>query len=570
MALTVRKTRLRKVSALHIGRFWAKETVLVCPRCKRSYGSEDLRRIVPDGANFGYDVLVYVGTAVFMRHRTRAEIVEELAARNIAISSSQIGCLGQKFIAFLAIAHREAASSIKQAMRLKGGYILHLDATCDGQEPLLMSALDSLSEIVLGNVKLPSEKAENIIPFLERIKEAFGKPIALVHDMGAGILLAVAEVFPGILDFVCHFHFLRDIGEDLLDREYHFIRKFLRGNRITGKLRHHARQLKKAIENNPGAVGWINGGGESQTPCAAAPESIRHIGAYSLVLWALDGKNQGDGYGFPFDRPHLDFVQRLCDAQAKIQDLKPKQTPRSPVEKAIAQLGRDLSSVANDCALRQAIAVIRDKIDLFDRLREAMRVAPKGASQGLNCDGMDEDMQTIEKAVELFREQIRPKAADPLNKDLKKMLKQIDKYYDKLFADPIIVQTPSGEVAIQPQRTNNILERFFRDLKRTYRRRTGNHSMRKALQTMLAQTPLVKNLQNDEYLQILLAGKPNLEQRFAEIDAKVLRRELEQARKTIEKIPPRIKKLIRMPDFLKKLAGILAQEAKSAPNPTGF
>ncbi len=41
---------------------------------------------------------------------------------------------------------------------------------------------------------------------------------------------------------------------------------------------------------------------------------------------------------------------------------------------------------------------------------------------------------------------------------------------EKLFADPITVQTPSSPILIQPQRTNNILERFFRSLKRANRR----------------------------------------------------------------------------------------------------
>ena len=71
-------------------------------------------------------------------------------------------------------------------MRAQGGYILHLDGTGEGGGPMLMSSLDSLSEIVLGNVKVPSEKTEQIIPFLEEIKRRYGVPVAAVHDMGRG------------------------------------------------------------------------------------------------------------------------------------------------------------------------------------------------------------------------------------------------------------------------------------------------------------------------------------------------------------------------------------------------
>jgi hypothetical protein len=42
-----------------------------------------------------------------------------------------------------------------------------------------------------------------------------------------------------------------------------------------------------------------------------------------------------------------------------------------------------------------------------------------------------------------------------------KRTQQLDKYKDKLFADPITVPTPNGTRLIQPQRTNNLMERFF-------------------------------------------------------------------------------------------------------------
>ncbi len=101
------------------------------------------------------------------------------------------------------------------------------------------------------------------------------------------------------------------------------------------------------------------------------------------------------------------------------------------------------------------------------------------------------------------------------------MAKQIDKWNEKLFADPLEVDTPHGPVTIYPQRTNNILEQFFRGLRRGQRRKTGNNSMRRLLQTMLADTPLVKNLDNDDYMQRLLGGKANLEELFASLELTV-------------------------------------------------
>ena len=103
------------------------------------------------------------------------------------------------------------------------------------------------------------------------------------------------------------------------------------------------------------------------------------------------------------------------------------------------------------------------------------------------------------------------------------MIAQLDKYWEKLFADPITVQTATGPIQIQPQRTNNLLEQFFRDLKRGNRRKTGNKSCGRMLRTMLAETPLVKNLQNADYMKILLKDKTSLADIFAEIEIETLR-----------------------------------------------
>jgi len=82
----------------------------------------------------------------------------------------------------------------------------------------------------------------------------------------------------------------------------------------------------------------------------------------------------------------------------------------------------------------------------------------------LNDDGEEENIKTIEARVQQFRQWITEDPRLAKNKAYQKMIAQIDKYWQKLFADPISVNTPQGPVLIQPQRTSNILERFFRDL----------------------------------------------------------------------------------------------------------
>ncbi|MCJ7664689.1 MAG: hypothetical protein MUO24_10670, partial [Desulfobacterales bacterium] len=313
------------VSTLHVGRFRAVEVSLVCRKCGNHYRSEELSNLVPPSANFGYDVLVYAGQALLLRHRNEEEVVAELAERNVQISPREVSLLGRKFIVYLALAHKGCTDQIQEAMRLRGGYVCHLDATCEGREPMLMSSLDSLSEIVLGNVKLPSEEERQIVPFLQRLKETFGIPVALVHDMGTGILKAVAKVFPGVADFICHFHFLRDIGKDFLGGPYDLIRQRLRKHQISSKLRYRAKEFKRQINPNAPAIDALTAGIEDQPLPDSCLQGLPLLNAYSLIQWALEGKAEGEGYGFPFDRPHLAFANRLCRLQAYLDQLKDMQ-----------------------------------------------------------------------------------------------------------------------------------------------------------------------------------------------------------------------------------------------------
>ena len=147
----------------------------------------------------------------------------------------------------------------------------------------------------------------------------------------------------------------------------------------------------------------------------------------------------------------------------------------------------------------------------------------------------------------------------PHNTPARKMIEQIDKYWGKLFADPITVQTPSGPILIQPQRTNNIREQFFRSLKRGNRRRTGNASSSRMLRTILAETPLVQNLENLTYMKILLNGKASIEELFAEIEIETLRKAFRAALDAPGRIPSKLKPLIAMHDFPEKLVSMITK-----------
>jgi len=549
----VQKTHTKNVVTMDIGAFKAKETILYCPKDGLVFYSEELRSMVPESCTFGYDVMVHVGKSLFVRCRNNQEIMAELAEKNISISEREISYLGRKFIAYLALAHSQAGDRIWADMSARGGYILHLDGTCEGGSPHLFVGLDGISELVLDCIKLPSENKEQIIDFLEGIKKQFGMPLSVVHDLSAAIIGAVEEVFPGVLDLVCHFHFLRDIGKDLLGDDYNKLRSLLKKHKVRSSLRHKAGYLKKKICEDSQVIGELCSSVEKNELNCESIEELSKVAAYALLQWVLAKPQKSGGYGFPFDRPHLEFYGRLTDLHRMLCDL-------STCPKPFRQVRKFLDKMIGDEELAGVVSNIEKKAYVFDKLRDALRIALPEGKMGLNDDGDDEDMGTIKTRVEEFRRWLT--SDEEAGKEYAKLLEQLDEYWDKLFADPIVVQTAEGEKEIQPQRTDNVLERFFRAEKRGARRKSGNISLSRHLKSIPAETPLVRNLENEEYLDAVLDGFETLEERFAGIDAELARRQLKESMVCQDKLSPEVKKLISKPDLPKKIAMLFGELAR--------
>ena len=183
-----------------------------------------------------------------------------------------------------------------------------------------------------------------------------------------------------------------------------------------------------------------------------------------------------------------------------------------------------------------------------------MRLVEPDSRQSLNDDGSEKhDIQTIKENLTSFRHDKNIVKRALQDRSYQRMINQIDKHWEKLFADPITIQTTDGPKTIYPQRTNNIIERFFRDLKRPFRQKSGTSSLCKTFKAILTQTPLVKNLQNEQYLQLLLKEKNSLEQRFAEIDASLVRTYLLKQGTLTERVPRKLKKLLKLSDLPQRL-----------------
>jgi hypothetical protein len=571
--MNVLNTTTKPAATLAIGQFLAREYHYYCPRCGFVVGSEELRGLVPERCNIGYDVLACVGEAFFLNSRDNEQIVLSLREKNVFVCRSEISYLAKKFIVYLALLHKKVQKETRSVLSLNGGYILHLDGTCEGESPHLISVLDGITEIVLDNTKVPSENADDLIPFLKGIKAAYGDPVAVVSDMGKGILAAIREVFKNVPMFICHYHFLKGVGKELFGEENDTIRKRLKNHGIQGALRRRVRTLNNIATSPPELVETFLSGIETEDILKARTlEGFTQMVVHTLLEWALEGKNQGQGRGFPFDQPYLIFCQRLATVYTLLGQFSQAGLFKSKKERRLySTIRRDLQPVTRDSVLKRTAATMQEKVDVFGRLRAAMRITLPENKRGLNDSGELCDMKTIEKEVTKFIRRLSKDKNCMKDKAYQKMIGQINKYWDMLFCDPIVVETKAGKIIIQPQRTNNILEQFFRTLMRTYRKKNGFQAMERALKAMLKDTPLIMNLRNKDFMDILLCGKKNLAQRFADVDEEEVRKQMRKSTESENPVSAKLKSIVRAPTFPESLTflmgvgGLVGNSPQMAP-----
>ena len=533
---------------MHIGQFYVYETQKICPArtCREVYRFTGLDDLVAPGSNFGYDVIEYVGYAVWRQSHTAAQIQRDLMRQyNLKISESAITYLAKKFVHYMVEAQEDKLSEVKRFLHRGGGYFLYFDAMHpgDGAAHMMSAIAEEISEkvsIVLGSVKLPTESTETVAAFLTGLKEKYGNPLAGICDMLASNLAAFQSVFPGILLLICHFHFLRSIGKSFLENEMVRLQGTLKQYDVNKRLKEFLKECKEDIEADPKlAASLTYSEAQYKSSFQMLPEIVK---AYCKVQWILAYEQDLNGYGAPFDRAELAYLQRMKKIYDSLKGY-------SFNFKKLSELKYLLGCVLEDPDLKQQMAAMEKKAADFDELRSIMKIAPIYGMKGLNDDGEECDMTLMEAQLKVFIESTTIK--NNPDKSYKKMIDQILKYWKMLFAKPVEVRLLSGEIVlVYPGRTSNCLERLFREFQRSEYKRTGMSTLGRTARAMIAETPMMKNLECLQFMNIILNGQPTLAARFAQLDSNRIHQRVETSQSK-EKLPMGIKKMVNNPDFYK-------------------
>lgn len=544
-ALHVQKTVQHHGRTITHGQFEIRETIHVCAqRCRYDSGMLVIRRakslaeqIIP-GRVVGYDVMVFVGLQRFLHHRQREEIRTALLQEHgIPLSTGEISNLARLFLEYLEDLHNERAEHLRDALVGDGGWPLHVDATGEDGRGTLLVVIAGWRQWVLGAWKVPTERADVILPCLRKTVQQFGAPCAVMRDLGRAVTPAVndllAELELDVPVLACHLHFLKDIGTDLLKSVHGDLRSLFQRVKILPKLRALVRDFGRKLGDEIGKARNEVKNWQEQTGVAhCIPNGRAGIATIrALAQWTLDFAADSTGLDFPFDRPYLDLHDRCVTARRAIDAFLCGCLDDKEIIKFLKRLQRILDPVICDIAFQQLTRRLRARAKLFDELRDALRLLPNSSSNHKRDKDKSKstpelaaiELRDIQKEVEqlvtsLKERRSKRRFAQDTRNAIDVILQHLKNHGDYLWGHVINLPSEAGGGIRLLERTNNILEGFFRDMKHNERRRSGRKILTQDFESLPPAAALAYNLRLPDYVKILCGSLNCLAKAFAQLD----------------------------------------------------
>jgi MULE transposase domain len=191
-----------------------------CPAHKRPYRPEAEGSFALPRHEFGLDVVALIGRLRYTEHRSVPEIRVHLTGRSVSVSQRTVTNLLDRYDELLAVSLADDRR-LKQLLAKQGQVLLAID----GLQPqvgheVLWVIRDCLSGEPLLAKSLLSARQQDLSELLSAVKAASPVPVTgIVSDGQTSIRKAVAAVFPGVPHQLCHFHYLREAGRLIYEKD---------------------------------------------------------------------------------------------------------------------------------------------------------------------------------------------------------------------------------------------------------------------------------------------------------------------------------------------------------------
>jgi len=376
-----------------------------------------------------------------------------------------------------------------------------LDGTNEGGKYNHFVVREGMSGDVLYADKIVSESELAIAPILKEVNELFGEPAAVISDMSAANRKAVKAVFKDVPHRLCHFHFLKDIGKDVLQDLHQRLKYSVKD------LKNELKELRANFDSEQTRLS----GDKSQKQTELCED-------YTWLISMIDRINDYEkdlgGEGFPFDLTYLAFFKRCQEVYHTMMLILKDRCNSGNVDKSQRYINQALSIMGNTLQrfLERLNSPIRqlEKVNaIFLEMREILHPKIEKDHTPLNW-GMLNDKSPLEnmekKLTELEKRAEKKAKANYLPNCESKAWKIIHKHLKKHGKQLNVEITVNGRRVLLP-RTNNLSETGFREIKRKARRTTGKKNLSRYMDDLPAQYSYIANLDNPEYVKVVFGDK---------------------------------------------------------------
>ena len=449
------------------------------------------------GSDFDPRITIAVGLLRFLLDYQREEIQILMESHGIGISTGEISILSREFLLRFYCIHKRHMKDLE----LKE-YILHLDGTGESGDEIVFMAKDGITGITMDAINMPSESVEYITPFLKGIKKAFQDPDAVMRDMAPAIRNSVSEVFPGILQIICHYHFVKDLGKDIFS--------------LYSELRESMVSTKALA-----LISSVSVPGKGDGIVYAEKLWIAIASEYILHPRTIPSK-------FPFVLPYFQIMERCIDIENMLKSIIGWNASHMKLVKPVTDLYMAVRAITHDPAVLEKYRIIVRTWTWFESVRKALRVSrelnsgetPEVPDIGIIGSDLNSALSKIMEEGEF--------AGGDLERISGIFENRIEDHRAELLS-PVVGK--DGKV-IDVVRHNGIEEIGHRWSRMHIRRRTGRSQTAREMGMYGALTAILSNVENKHYIEKVL---PKID--FLEEFRSITKDELNAAGKLIRPNP---------------------------------
>jgi hypothetical protein len=401
-----------------------------------------------------------------------------LESRGIHISTGEISKLSEEFLLRFYVLHKKHHSQTKEIFERNGGYVLHLDGSAESGDEITFTAKEGRTGFSIDSWIMPSESSEYIKPFLKSIRDKYEKPLAVVRDMSEQIKISVSEVFPGISQQVCHYHFVRNLGDIIFKHLYQeFRREILKTNALARIL-----ALKKICLD----------GISSQDRIVIAEHYLVML-AIEYVLYPRERKSD-----YPFVLPYLEVMNRLMEVLDMLKKIVMWNARHNIGVKVVLNFEDYLKKLTETKEVKALNSKIKTIWGWFEEIRRVLRVSREFSTneQDASPTKANETEPEFNDLLKKIRGEGR-KLGDEFVVISKRFLKNCHDHLDELF---VKVNDIHGE-EIRIIRNNGIEELNHRWSRMHIRRRTGRNRTTLEMEKYGALLAVFSNIENEDYIK---------------------------------------------------------------------